>query len=176
MKSDMALKKEDHEKYISLEMNLDDISLLSDLLKIETIFQIKRQVAIEGEVEERTASIINTVTVFQEFDTQLKDLKTGIVEFKAKFKKVKNKPINMIVISVNRAKIYHFLCTKTTELDIPENVKEKAAAIGSKLAARLEEAISSEPIFDNSKKSEPVIKPDSVNPFKINMLGQKGQA
>ncbi len=177
----MNLHKEDHEKYITVNMDLNDLSFLADLLKIETIYQIKKQVADAGDVEARTNSIINTVSVFQEFDTQIKDLKEAVVEFQSKFKKVKDKPVNMMVISINRAKVYHFLCTKTTELAIPEAVKKQANEIGAALAARLEEAISSEPIFDNVKESRQPemaeeVQRDGVNLIKINMLGQKGQA
>ncbi len=180
----MKLKKEDHERYVSLEMNLDDLSLLADLLKIETIYQIKKQVALDGQdVENRTNSIINTVSVFQEFDNQIKDLKDAVIEFQAKYKRVKEKPINMMVISVNRAKVYHFLCTKTIELDIPETVSSKFSQIGHRLVVRLEEAIESEPIFDNAKESKvkKVVKPETkeengTDLIKINMLGQKGQA
>ncbi len=174
----MNLKAADHEKYVTVELNIPDISLLVDLLKIETIFQIKKQVSAEGEdIEKRTNSIINTISVYQEFDNQLKDLQVAVSEFQAKYKRVKSKPLNMMVISINRAKVYHFLCTNTIQLIVPEQIKTQFNEIGPRLIVRLEEAIDSEPIFDNVKKKLKKEKhEEGTDLIKINMLGQKGQA
>ncbi len=166
----MKLDPADHERYVSMELTLDELSLLADLLRVETIYQIKKQVGLDGDVEARSSSIINTFGVFQDFDTQIKDLQAAFVEFENSAKEQEVKPVNMAVLSKNRVKIYHFLCTKTTELTLPDGLKKKNKDFGPGLLYKLEEALGSAPILDSANA------PDLDLKVKINMLGQRGIA
>jgi hypothetical protein len=164
----MKLDPADHERYISLEIGVDELALLHDLLRVETIYQIRKQVASSADVENRTSSIINAFGVFQDFDTQIKDLQAATTEFQKNNATVEPKPINMAVLSKNRIKIYHFLCTKTTELTLPDHLKKKCNELGPNLTKKLETALNSAPLLDSNIDKDVEVK--------VNMLGQRGLA
>ena len=167
----MKLDPEDHERYINMELNLDELNVLGDLLRVETIYQIKKQVGLaSGSVEDRSASIINTFGVFQDFDTQIKELQASFGEFQKTVAHMEVKPINMVVLSKNRIKIYHFLCTKTTELVLPSNLSQKCKELIPSLLIKLEEALAAPPILDSMTDGEIDLG------IKVNMLGQRGIA
>lgn len=175
----LDLNPEDNSKFVHFEVNLEEIAVLRDLLKAETIYQANVVLLdVNSDPAQKLLKIVNIFDSYREFDEGILDLKLAILEKKQSQKGLTAKIKNMIVINKNIAKIYKLFCTESTKLPLIDTVKERVEKYADSLAQKIEFGIEhAEDLGDTVEKaSNPAPKKELKGDVKINVFGNKAKA
>jgi len=138
---------------VQLQLESDELSVLRDLLRYESIYQMKAKIDVVPDKVELLLALIKLFDAYRVVDDQLR-----IFEFK-------NKKSTNHTYTVDRGVcgLYASLCTKTVQMELPEDLLVRAEYLGPGLMMKFEDALS-----DSPKQPE--------GDLKINYFSPKGQA
>lgn len=166
----MELTKEDHHLFVYVEINTEEVALLRELVRFETILQVRDQVIKEHDLNNKVIYIMGVFDSFRDFDDRLLDLGVSIEEQTVKLTQKHGVPVrNIAVISKNVAKVYRMLLTETVKIKMPEYLETKYKKLGASLLEKMETALKSDPIDSQGNK----VKTETPD---TNILGIIGRA
>lgn len=177
----MNYTKEDVGKYVVLEVGIEDLGLLRDLFKYETLIQYTATVQSGIETLKKVDKIVSISEAYRDIDDQLIDLSLSITESmkKQKIDQLGLKIKNLIVIHRPICMLYKFLCTDTVAAGLPDDIQNIFTKSGSGLLSRIDLALLKDYTLDEIK-GKPIVRPasapESDDLIKINILGIKGIA
>ena len=124
-----------------IEMSFDEVSLLRNLLKVETVYQVRVQITKEQSNDSKVVKIIGTFDTHNWLDQHLL---TILNEIKKNEASLEGPLVNLVMMDKKVVKLYHMLITETPKiLNIPA-VKEVFEKLGpglkDKITAALEKA------------------------------------
>lgn len=147
-----------------IELNLEEIKLLKDLLKVETVFQVRVNIEDQNKtLEDKVYRIITFFDSYRILDDQLSQIRNGILSDNPNV----NRSSDNFTIVVDRKvmEMYKILCSETTKCTMPPTVKHFAEKYGEILLNKIKTSMDSL----NNLKTE-------SEDFKVNILGVVGSA
>ncbi len=187
----MEFKREDVNRFVAVEISIDELSLLRELLRFETVLQLSLEIKSISDITTRVNSSMKLFDTYRDQDDHLANLvdamkkgpASGLAPTGALIK-------NMIVIPKNICKLYKMLCTETVAHGMPSYLGPEFAKFSPNLIINLDVALLKDYSYDEIKDKRPnelfrtYTKPHLPEPeveeieggLKVNILGVKGLA
>ncbi len=105
-----------NEKHCEIELNIEEVKLLRNLLKVEPVYQVRAHIAnAVNDPDHKTLKVINVFDTYNLLDNQLTNV---LAEMKAN---TKDESLNnLVLIDKKVARVYHLLVAETGKiLSIP---------------------------------------------------------
>ena len=179
----MKQDPQDANKYVLVELELEDISLLRGLFRFETA--LKLSMAMENKELDLSKKLPKIFTLFDSYrgiDDNLLDIAFTLKDpsYNKDLKRMGVETKNLVIVYKNVCKLYQFLCTDTANLTPPPETKELFDKRGSNLIEKISKALTQEFTVEELQSEEFLKKikreAQPIDGLNINIFGNKGFA
>lgn len=138
---------EELSKCVSLEINLNELHMLSDLLKVESVYQLRTILAMDSLDE--TEKLLRLISTFEDY----RNLDDGLFDLKLAIKENAKSGTDVIIVNKATAICYKLFCTETPKLNLDPKLVTRVQEYVPNLIKKLDYALDNASDFPEAVKS-----------------------